>query len=149
MSLFIALKLIHVLSAITAVGANVTYAFWLRRGGSYRERLLFSIDGIRRMDRLIANPAYIVVLVTGVLMVLTGGYSFETGWITAAIVLYIVTAIVGVTLFAPALRRQQAEAERDPTSPAYAAASNRSNLFGVLTVVIVIVIVYLMVAKPF
>jgi uncharacterized membrane protein len=149
MSLFIALKLIHVLSAITAVGANVTYAFWLRRGGSDRERLLFSIDGIRRMDRLIANPAYIVVLVTGVLMVLTGGYSFETGWIAAAIVLYIVTAIVGVTLFAPALRRQQAEAERDPTSPAYAAAANRSNLFGVLTVVIVIVIVYLMVAKPF
>jgi uncharacterized membrane protein len=149
MSLFIALKLIHVLSAITAVGANVTYAFWLRRGGTDRERLLYSIDGVRRLDRTIANPAYIVVLVTGVLMVLTGAYSFETGWIAAAIVLYILTAIVGLTLFAPALRRQQAEAERDPTSPAYAAAANRSNLFGVLTTVIVIVIVYLMVAKPF
>ncbi|HET9522221.1 MAG TPA: DUF2269 family protein [Candidatus Limnocylindrales bacterium] len=149
MSLFIALKLVHVLSAITAVGANVTYAFWLRRGGTDRERLLYSIDGVRRMDRLIANPAYIVLLVTGVLMVLTGAYSFETGWIAAAIVLYIATAIVGITLFAPALRRQQAEAERDPTSPAYAAAANRSNLLGILTVVIVIVIVYLMVAKPF
>jgi uncharacterized membrane protein len=149
MSLFIALKLVHVLSAITAVGANVTYAFWLRRGGTDRERLLYSIDGVRRMDRLIANPAYIVLLVTGVLMVLTGAYSFETGWIAAAIVLYIATAVIGITLFAPALRRQQAEAERDPTSPAYAAAANRSNLLGILTVVIVIVIVYLMVAKPF
>ena len=149
MSLFIALKIIHVLAAITAVGANVTYAFWLRRGGTDRERLLFSIDGVRRLDRTIANPAYIVLLVTGVLMVLTGAYSFETGWIAAAIVLYILTAIVGVTLFAPAIRRQQAEAERDPASPAYAAAANRSNLFGILTVVIVIVIVYLMVAKPF
>ena len=149
MSLFIALKVIHVLSAITAVGANVTYAFWLRRGGTDRERLLYSIDGVRRMDRVIANPAYGVLLVTGVLMVLTGAYSFETGWIAAAIVLYILTAIVGITLFAPAIRRQQAEAERDPTSPAYAAAANRSNLFGILTVVIVIVIVYLMVAKPF
>ena len=149
MSLFLALKVIHVLAAITAVGANVTYAFWLCRAGTDRDRLLFSIDGVRRMDRVIANPAYILLLVTGVLMVLTGAYSFETGWIAAAIVLYIVTAIVGITLFAPALRRQQAEAERDPTSPAYAAAANRSNLFGVLTVVIVIVIVYLMVAKPF
>lgn len=149
MSLFIALKVIHVLSAITAVGANVTYAFWLRRGGTDRERLLYSIDGVRRMDRLIANPAYIVLLVTGVLMVLTGAYSFETGWIAAAIVLYILTAIVGVTLFAPAIRRQQAEAERDPTSPAYAEAAARSNLFGILTIVIVVVIVYLMVAKPF
>jgi uncharacterized membrane protein len=149
MSLFVALKVVHVLSAITAVGANVTYAFWLRRGGTDRERLLFSIDGVRRMDRLIANPAYGVLLVTGVLMVLTGAYSFETGWIAAAIVLYVFTAIVGITLFAPALRRQRAEAERDPTTPAYAAAANRSNLFGILTVGIVVVIVYLMVAKPF
>ena len=82
-------------------------------------------------------------------MVLTGAYSFETGWIAAAIVLYVLTAIVGITLFAPAIRRQQAEAERDPSSAAYAAAANRSNLFGILTVVIVVVIVYLMVAKPF
>ena len=149
MSLFIGLKVIHVLAAITAVGANVTYAFWLRRAGTDRDRLLYSIDGVRRMDRVIANPAYILLLVTGVLMVITGAYSFETGWIAAAIVLYIVTAIVGITLFAPAIRRQQAEAERDPSSAAYAAAANRSNLFGVLTIVIVVVIVYLMVAKPF
>ena len=149
MSLFLALKVIHVLAAITAVGANVTYAFWLRRAGTDRDRLLYSIDGVRRMDRVIANPAYIVLLVTGVLMVVTGAYSFETGWIAAAIVLYILTAIVGITLFAPAIRRQQAEAERDPSSAAYAAAANRSNLFGVLTVVIVVVIVYPMVAKPF
>jgi uncharacterized membrane protein len=148
-SLFIALKVIHVLSAITALGANVTYAFWLRRAGTDRDRLLYSIDGVRKMDRAIANPAYIVLLLTGVLMVVTGAYSFQTGWIAAAIVLYVLTAIVGITLFAPAIRRQQAEAERDPTSPAYAAAASRSNLFGVLTIAIVAVIVYLMVAKPF
>jgi uncharacterized membrane protein len=149
MSLFIALKVVHILSAITAVGANVTYAFWLRRAGLDRDRLLYSIEGVRRMDRVIANPAYILVLASGVLMVLTGAYSFETGWIAAAIILYILTAIVGITLFAPAIRRQQAEAARDPGSAAYASAAGRSNLLGVLTVAIVIVIVYLMVAKPF
>ena len=42
MSLFIALKVIHVLSAITAVGANVTYAFWLRRGGTDRDAAALS-----------------------------------------------------------------------------------------------------------
>jgi uncharacterized membrane protein len=149
MSLFIALKVIHVLSAITAVGANVTYAFWLRRAGTDRDRLVYSIEGVRRMDRVIANPAYVLLLVTGVLMVVTGAYSFGTGWIAAAISLYVLTAVVGITLFAPAIRRQQAEAERDPSSAAYAAAASRSNLFGILTVIIVVVIVYLMVAKPF
>lgn len=149
MSLFIALKIVHVLAAITAVGANVTYAFWLRLAGTERERLLFAIEGVRRMDRLIANPAYILLLITGVLMVMTGAYRFEEGWLSAAIALYVITAVVGITLFAPALRRQQAEAERDPSSADYAAAARRTNLLGVLTVLIVLVIVVLMVAKPF
>jgi uncharacterized membrane protein len=149
MSLFVALKIVHVLAAITAVGANVTYAFWLRLAGTEQGRLLFAIDGIRRLDRLVANPAYIVLLITGVAMIMTGAYRFEDGWVVAAIVLYVATAVIGITLFAPALRRQQAEAEQDPSTPAYASAAGRSNLFGLLTVLIVLVIVVLMVAKPF
>jgi uncharacterized membrane protein len=101
------------------------------------------------MDRLIANPAYILLLITGVLMVMTGAYRFEEGWLSAAIALYVITSVIGITLFAPALRRQQAEAERDPSSAAYAAAARRTNILGVLTVLIVLVIVVLMVAKPF
>jgi uncharacterized membrane protein len=148
-STFALLKLVHVISAIVAVGENVTYAFWLRRAGRDRERLLFVIDGVRRLDRTIANPAYIVVLITGVLMVMTGAYSFETGWIAAAIVLYIAVALLGIFAFAPAIRRQAAEAERDPTSPAYAEAERRSNLLGIATTAIALVIVVLMVTKPF
>lgn len=149
MSLFIVLKVVHVLSAIVGVGANVTYAFWLRRAGRDRDRLLYTIDGVRRLDRTVANPAYVVLLVTGILLVVTGGYSFGQGWISAAIALYVLTAAVGITLFGPAIRRQQAEAERDPASTAYAAAAARSNRLGVLTTLVVVVIVVLMVAKPF
>ena len=149
MSLFVALKIVHVLAAITAVGANVTYAFWLRLAGTDQGLLLFAIEGVRRLDRLVANPAYIVLLVTGVLMVMTGAYRFEEGWLSAAIGLYVLTAVIGLTMFAPAIRRQQAEAARDPGSAEYAAAARRTNLLGILTVAIVLVIVVLMVAKPF
>ena len=149
MSLVLLLKLVHVLAAIVAVGANVTYAFWLRLAGRDRDRLVWTIDGVRRLDRTVANPAYGVLLVTGVLMVVGGLYSFETGWIAAAIVLYVVTAIVGVALYGPAIRRQLAEAERDPSSADYAAAERRSNLLGAVTFLIVAVIVVLMVTKPF
>ena len=34
MDLTLVLKVIHVIAAIVAVGANVTYAFWLRRAGT-------------------------------------------------------------------------------------------------------------------
>lgn len=143
------LKLVHVLAAVVAVGANVSYGFWLRLAGRDRDRLRFAIEGIRWLDRRVANPMYVVVLVTGVLMVLAGAYSFETGWIAASIGLYVLVAIVGIALFAPAIRRQLAEAERDPTSPAYAAAAARTTQLGLATTAAVFVIVALMVTKPF
>jgi uncharacterized membrane protein len=149
MSPFLLLKVVHVLSAIVAVGANVTYAFWLRRARGDRERLVDAITGVKVLDSRLANPAYVLLLVTGVGMVLTGAYSFETGWIAASIVLYVLTAVLGITAFAPALRRQLAEAERDPASTAYAAVERRSTLLGLLTTALVVLIVVLMVTKPF
>ena len=146
---FLILKVVHVLAAIVAVGANVTYAFWLRRAGRDRARLVDAIAGVRTLDSRLANPAYVLLLITGVAMVLTGAYSFETGWIAASIVLYVLTAVLGVTTFGPAIRRQLAEAERDPTSEAYAAAERRASLLGLVTTAIVVLIVVLMVAKPF
>jgi uncharacterized membrane protein len=148
MDTILLLKLVHVLSAIVAVGANVTYTFWLARAGRDRDRLVWTLNGIRRLDGLVANPAYVVLLVTGVLMVMGGHFSFQTSWIAAALVLYVAVVVVGIALYAPALRRQLAEAERDPTSAAYDAAARRNNLLGILTLAIVVVIVALMVLKP-
>ena len=142
------LKLVHIGAGIVAVGANVTYAFWLALAGQDRARLVFTINGIRRLDSRVANPAYIVLLLTGLVMVWLGGYSFTTLWIWVALVLYAATAVVGITLFAPALRAQLAADDEDPTSEAYADAARRSNMLGILTVVIVSVIVGLMVLKP-
>lgn len=148
MSIYVALKIIHVLAAIVALGANVTYAFWLRRAGHDRDRLVWTIQGVRRLDNIVANPAYGVLLVTGIALVVTGVWSFSEFWISAAFALYFVTALLGIFVYGPSLRRQIAEAEADPTSEAYAAASRRSNILGIVTTLIVVVIVILMVAKP-
>jgi Predicted integral membrane protein len=143
------LKLIHVLLAIVAVGSNVTYGFWLRRAGLDRERLTWTIETVRALDRRIANPAYVGLLVTGLLMVWAGLYPLISGWILAAIGLYVLTALLGIALFAPTIRRQLAEAARDPASKAYAAIARRSSVLGLITTGIVVVIVTLMVTKPF
>ena len=148
-SLLVILKLIHVLAAITAVGANLTYTYWMRYAGQDRDRLIWTMKGIRRLDNFIATPAYVVLLITGVLMVIGGVFSFQTGWIVVAIALYIVVVVIGIAFYAPALKRQIAEAEADATSPAYAVAARRSNLSGMFTTVVVLVIVVLMVTKPF
>lgn len=146
MSWFVLLKLVHVLSAIVAVGSNLTYAFWLRTTDP--GHLAFVIRGVRRLDRTLANPAYGLLLVTGVLMVLTGAYSFSQRWIELALGLYLLVAVLGITVLAPAIRRQLAEADRDATSAAYRAAATRTTVLGLVTTAIVVVIVFLMVVKP-
>lgn len=145
---FLLLKLVHVSAVIVAVGANVSYAYWLRRAGSDRERLVDAINGIRGLDRRVANPAYVVVLLTGLAMATTGPYTFDLLWIRAALGLYVFIVIFGIGIYAPTMRRQLAEAERDPASPGYRTAARRSSLFGLLAVGIVGVILVLMVTKP-
>ena len=143
------LLLIHVIAAIVAVGANLTYAIWFRAAGIDRDRLVFVIRTVRMIDSRVANPAYIVLLLTGVLMVLGGAFSFTTGWILAAIGLYVATAVIGLLAFGPAIRRQLVEAELDVGSEAYRAAARRSTALGIVTTVLVLIIVVLMVTKPF
>ena len=140
--------LVHIGAAIVAVGANVTYAFWLALAGQDRARLVFAINGIRRLDGRVANPAYIALALKGVPLVIVGNWSFTTPWIWISIVLYIATALIGIALYSPALRVQLTAAEEDPGSEAYAAAARRSNILGILTLVVVSIIVGLMVLKP-
>lgn len=145
---FLLLKLVHVASAIVAVGANVTYAIWMSRAHRDREHLVFVIGSIRAIDRRLALPAYVVVLVTGVVMVARGAYSFTTGWIVAAIALYFLAVVVGIAAFGPTIRRQLAEAMRDPSSPAYAELARRNDRLTIVTLAVVGAILVLMVTKP-
>jgi uncharacterized membrane protein len=142
------LKILHILSAIVAVGSNISYVFWLRWAGHDRDRLRVTLNGIEALDSRFANPAYLLLLVTGIGMVVTGVYRFEQTWIAAGLTLYVVAAVIGGFIFAPALRRQREAARRDPTTPEYAALERRTSLFGSLSIAIVVVIVILMVAKP-
>jgi len=148
-SAFVALKVIHILSAIVAVGMSVASVYWLERAGYDQDRLVWALEGARRLERRVANPAYVVVLLSGIAMVWTGGYRFDQGWITAAIVLYLIIAAFGLLVFAPAVRLQRTEAAADPTSAAYARIARRTWWYSWLTTGIVVVIVILMVTKPF
>jgi uncharacterized membrane protein len=148
MQVWLVFKFIHILAVISAVGANATYQFWYSRAGRDSAQLVWTIESIRVLDRRIANPSYIVALLAGIATVITGSFSFESLWIAASIGLYVLVAVIGIALYAPAMRRQQALAAADPTSPDYEAAATRSRMLGGLATGLVLVIVVLMVLKP-
>lgn len=143
------IKLLHVVSAIVAVGTNATYFVWLRRIRSGGAHDVFVLEGLQSMDRLLANPAYVVLPVTGIAMVLVGDLGFSTLWIAAAIGLYIAMGAFAGLFFSPALRRQIELAASPATSrDVYAGAVRRTTTTGAATMAFIAVILYLMVLKP-
>lgn len=147
--LLLVLKLVHIVAAMLAVGTNATAVFWLRAGGRDPERLRFAISGIRRLDREVAIPAFGLLFITGVLMVVFGIYDFTQGWILLAIVLYLGLAVAGMTVMGPALKRVIAEAERDPNGEPFERAERASMRYTLGSLGVLLVIVALMVIKPF
>ena len=144
------LRVAHVLLAIIAVGANLTYGLWLRLAGRDPEHLAFTIRGIRWIDHRVANPAYALLLVTGLALALAGGVPLTRGWLALALVLYVTAALVGVLVFGPVVRKELAALERGgPTDPEYVRRRSQAALLGVITTAIVLFILALMVLKPF
>jgi len=148
--LYTALKLVHILLAITAVGFNASYAIWLGRAGQMSTEINeFALRGVKFMDDRIASPAYGLLLVTGLVMVFIGPWSLATRWIDATLVVFVILVLMAVFFYTPALRNQIAALEQGgPGSAAYKSAAARQNLIGILLVVPVLLILYLMVFKP-
>lgn len=150
MSAYSVLKLVHIVAAIVAVGANVSYFVWFNRARTAPQaEQLFALRGIKTLDAWLANPAYVVLPVTGIIMVLVEDLGFTTFWIGLAIGLYVFMGAFAGIFFAPALRRQIDVVQREgPQSPGYADAARRTTVTGALTMVPIAAILYLMVIKP-
>lgn len=143
------LKYLHVLLAITAIGFNMSYSIWLARAGRDPGTWPFALRGIKTLDDRFANPAYGLLLVTGLTMVFIGGLDITRFWLLAALALYGAVLVLGIVGYSPVLRRQVALAEEGQTdTPEFAELGNRGRLLGMLLAVIVLVIVLLMVVKP-
>lgn len=138
----------HVLAAIVAVGTNLTYWLWLRLAARDRTRLAFAIGGIRYLDRRLAMPSYAVVFVSGMLLGLSGRWSFSQLWLEIAFALYVGLTYVSIMVFAPAIRRLLAAAEADPRSDNYTNEARFTRLLFVISAGLLIAILALMVFKP-
>lgn len=149
MPLYNLFKFLHIFLAIVAVGFNISYAIWLQRAARSPENLPFTLRGIKFLDDYFANPAYLLLFLTGLAMVLTVGIPLSTFWIAAAIVLWILLLMGGFLLYTPTLRNQIRVLEATgPGSDEYKQLNQRGTIIGIVLAVIVIIIIALMVFKP-
>lgn len=147
--LYTVVKFVHILMAIVAVGFNATYGIWIARTARSPQHEAHVLRGIKVLDDRFANPAYALLLVTGLIMVFDADIPLTTFWIATALGLYVVAVILGLGVYTPTLRRQIEVLEAEgPRSATYARLATRGTVVGVVVAVDVVVIVFLMVTKP-
>lgn len=143
------LKFIHILAAIVALGFNISYAVWIIRAQRDPSHTTFALKGIKFIDDRIANPAYGVLLITGIAMVFLIGYKITTLWIVVALVLFVALIVVAATQYTPTLRNQVKLAEGgDTTSAEFTRLAKRGQTLGQVLGAIVVLILAMMVFKP-
>jgi hypothetical protein len=145
---YLILKYIHILAAIVAVGANITYGVWNARARSEPAHLGFALKGIQFLDNRIANPSYGVLLLTGIVMVIVGGIGLQL-WIVVALILFVAIAVIGGALFTPLVRAQLKLLDAgDTTSPEFVRLARRNAIIGPGLGLLVLVILAMMVFQP-
>ena len=146
---YLALKFIHIAAAITAVGSNITYGVWNVRAQSNPAQLGFALKGIKFIDDRIANPAYGVLLPTGLLMVFVNHWPIGSLWIVLAVILFVVLAGLAFRVYSPLLRNQIRLVDAgDTTSPEFERLSRRSAMLGPILGLLAVLILIMMVFKP-
>jgi uncharacterized membrane protein len=148
--LFTTVKFIHILLAIIAIGFNATYAIWIQRAQLHPEHLDFALRGVKILDDYVANPAYLLLLVSGLAMVFLAGYHLlTTFWLLSALIIFLVAIVLGYGVYTPTLRRQiQVLAAEGAQSQAYRSISLRGTIVGIVLGVLVLLILGLMVFQP-
>jgi uncharacterized membrane protein len=142
-------KFLHVLLAIVAVGFNAAYGVLLSRAAREPEHEGHVLRTVKVLDDRFANPAYGLLLVTGLVMVWVGDVDLTQFWLATAIGLYVVAVVLGIAVYTPTLRGQiRAFDAEGADSVTFRSLSRRGTLVGIVVAVDVIAIVFLMVTKP-
>ena len=108
----------------------------------------FALKGVKFIDDRIANPAYGVLLITGLVMTFMQ-WKITDLWIIVALVLFVAIAVLGIVFYSPLLKRQIALADAGQTgSPEFERLMEVSRRFGPGLGLLVAVILVMMVFKP-
>lgn len=140
---------IHILAVVAAFGVVFSYPVldaWFRSAVPGNVAKLHELH--LQLAQRVITPAMVVVLLAGVFLAFQDPWSLADPWISATFaILLVLFGLTGGVLI-PADRRLMQLAERDATSPEYDAARRQADAFGGLALLLVIVAIFLMVAKP-
>jgi uncharacterized membrane protein len=155
MTLYFLVKYLHVLGAIVILGTGTGIAFFMLMAHRSRDAAFVARTAatVVTADMLFTLSAVLLQPVTGGLLMYLSATSLVEGWLLTSLVLY---AVAGL-FWAPVILMQiemrdlarAAVAQNGPLPPRYFVLFRRWFLFGIPGFGSVMLILWLMIAKPF
>lgn len=154
MSLYLLLKTLHILGATVLLGTGAGIAFFMlmaHRTGD--PKLIAHTAGVVVIaDAIFTATAAVLQPITGILLAQQAGYRLFTGWLLASLILYVFVGLFWLPVVWMQLRMRdlacEALASSTPLPPAYRRLWRLWFAFGFPAFGAVIVIIWLMTAKP-
>ena len=150
LTVYALLKSIHILMAIIALGANLSYPIWLYLGHKHERHVAFTLNGIKFLDDYIANPGYILSLITGLgLCWYMHLNPFSVCWLWLSLILFALAAGLGIGIYSPLLKKQIGILNTEGKgSHAYKQINKNVMYIGLFICLLALSIIFLMVSKP-
>jgi uncharacterized membrane protein len=155
MMLYFAVKYLHVLGAIVILGTGTGIAFFMlmahrSRDPSYIARTAATVV---IADMLFTLSAVLLQPVSGALLMALSGIDFRERWLIASLVLYAVAGLFWIPVVFMQIEMRNlasvAAAQDQPLPQRYVTLFRRWFLFGIPGFGSVMIILWLMIAKPF
>ena len=154
--MYLWMKFLHLLAVVAFVGNIVTGVFWHKHALRTRDPRLIAhaMDGVIRSDRLFTMPGVVVIIASGVIAAMQGGFPIlRTGWILWALVLFAISGAVFMAKLGPLQRRMRDAAQVGATSgafdlDAYHRLAKRWDAWGAVATLAPLGALALMVLKP-
>lgn len=155
MNLYIALKVIHVISSTILFGTGLGIAFfkWVVDRSDNVSAIRVVSERVVLADWLFTTPAILIQAVTGIALATLAGFPLLRGWLACAIVLYFFAGACWLPVVWMQIRMRDLarQADREGTSLplAYYQYARRWFWLGIPAFLSLLVVFWLMVAKPF
>lgn len=144
--------LIHIFSAIIFIGNIITAAFWKLKAefSGDETHINKTAKNIMIADYVFTLPSIISLIITGILLAIKSNYSLEEiNWLTISLALFAITGVIWITLLLPLQRKMIKYSSEKFNTIEYKKTSRTWDVIGIISTIIPILILYLMVAKPF
>ncbi len=154
MNTYLMLKWVHIVSSVVLVGTGLGSAFYLffaNRSGQVAAIALVT-RLVVRADFWFTTPTIVIQPLTGWLLVRELGLPWTTSWLWSAVLLFIFAALCWLPVMWLQIRMaalaQTAFAQSTALPPLYWRYARRWELLGYPAFVAMLIVFYLMVAKP-